>query len=64
MKYLAVLFWSIVLLQMINFVLNSLNGGGALNFVTPIIGAVVITIIVVLFDFVIKPNNNDTKEQH
>ncbi|MCI8279027.1 MAG: DUF2929 family protein, partial [Staphylococcus xylosus] len=31
MKYLAVLFWSIILLQMINFVLNSLNGGGTLN---------------------------------
>ncbi|WP_436855291.1 DUF2929 family protein [Staphylococcus caeli] len=64
MKYLAVLFWSIVLLQMINFVLNSLNGGGALNFVTPIIVAVIITIVVLVLDAMIKPNNNDTKEQH
>ena len=31
MKYLATLFWSIVLLQMINFVLNSLAGGGELK---------------------------------
>ncbi|WP_436860984.1 DUF2929 family protein [Staphylococcus caeli] len=64
MKYLAVLFWSIVLLQMINFVLNSLNGGGALNFVTPVIVAVIITIVVLVLDAMIKPNNNDTKEQH
>ncbi|NWK84578.1 YjzD family protein [Staphylococcus sp. GSSP0090] len=64
MKYLAVLFWSIVLLQMINFVLNSLNGGGALNFVTPLIGAVVFTIIIILFDLVIKPKQNSTNEQH
>lgn len=64
MKYLAVLFWSIVLLQMINFVLNSLNGGGALNFVTPLIGAVVFTVIIILFDMVIKPKQNSTNEQH
>ncbi|MDT3984433.1 DUF2929 family protein, partial [Staphylococcus ureilyticus] len=56
MKYLAVLFWSIVLLQMVNFVLNSLSGGGALNLITPIIGAIVFTIIVVLFDLIIKPS--------
>lgn len=64
MKYLAVLFWSIVLLQMINFVLNSLNGGGALNLITPIIGAVVFTIIIILFDLVIKPKHDNTNEQH
>ncbi|SCS53981.1 YjzD family protein [Staphylococcus caeli] len=64
MKYLAVLFWSIVLLQMINFVLNSLDGGGALNFVTPIVVAVIITIAVLLLDAIIKPKNSDTKEQH
>ncbi|MEB7675891.1 YjzD family protein [Staphylococcus saprophyticus] len=64
MKYLAVLFWSIVLLQMINFVLNSLNGGGALNLITPFIGAVVFTIIIILFDLVIKPKHNNTNEQH
>ncbi|AQM40411.1 MULTISPECIES: YjzD family protein [Staphylococcus] len=64
MKYLAVLFWSIVLLQMVNFVLNSLSGGGALNLITPIIGAIVFTIIVVLFDLIIKPSKHETKEQH
>ena len=64
MKYLAVLFWSIVLLQMVNFVLNSLTGGGALNLITPIMGAVVFTIIIILFDLVIKPKHNNTNEQH
>lgn len=64
MKYLAVLFWSIVLLQMVNFVLNSLSGGGALNLITPIVGAIVFTIIVVLFDLIIKPSKHETKEQH
>ncbi|MGE7268156.1 DUF2929 family protein [Staphylococcus saprophyticus] len=64
MKYLAVLFWSIVLLQMVNFVLNSLNAGGALNLITPIMGAVVFTIIIILFDLVIKPKHNNTNEQH
>ncbi|MGY3481351.1 MULTISPECIES: YjzD family protein [Staphylococcus] len=64
MKYLAVLFWSIVLLQMVNFVLNSLSGGGALNLITPVIGAIVFTIIVVLFDLIIKPSKHETKEQH
>ena len=64
MKYLTVLFWSIVLLQMVNFVLNSLNGGGALNLITPIMGAVVFTIIIILFDLVIKPKHNNTNEQH
>lgn len=64
MKYLAVLFWSIVLLQMVNFVLNSLSGGGALNLISPIIGAIVFTIIVVLFDLIIKPSKHETKEQH
>ena len=64
MKYLAVLVWAIVLLEMVNFVLNSLEGGGALNFVKPIIIAVIFTILIMLFDLVIKPKNNQTKNEH
>jgi DMSO/TMAO reductase YedYZ heme-binding membrane subunit len=64
MKYLAVLVWAIVLLEMVNFVLNSLEGGGALNFVTPIIIAVIFTILIMLFDLIIKPKNNQTKNEH
>ncbi|MCG7339406.1 YjzD family protein [Staphylococcus sp. ACRSN] len=62
MKYLAVLFWAILLLEMVNFVLNSLDGGGSLNLITPLIAAVVFTIVVVLFDLVIKPKSNQSKE--
>ncbi|HLR18506.1 MAG TPA: DUF2929 family protein [Staphylococcus sp.] len=64
MKYLATLFWAIILLQMINFVLNSLVGGDQLNLITPIVGAVIFTIIVILFDMIIKVNNDDTMKQH
>ncbi|MFY2828114.1 DUF2929 family protein [Staphylococcus arlettae] len=63
MKYLAVLFWAILLLEMVNFVLNSLDGGGALNLITPIVVAVILTIIVVLFDMIMKPLKKDTSQQ-
>ncbi|KAB2481110.1 DUF2929 family protein [Staphylococcus sp. CH99b_3] len=63
MKYLAVLFWAILLLEMVNFVLNSLDGGGALNLITPIVVAVILTIIVVLFDMTMKPLRKDTSQQ-
>lgn len=63
MKYLAVLFWAILLLEMVNFVLNSLDGGGALNLITPIVMAVILTIIVVLFDMTMKPLKKDTSQQ-
>ncbi|EJY95596.1 DUF2929 family protein [Staphylococcus arlettae] len=63
MKYLAVLFWAILLLEMVNFVLNSLDGGGALNLITPIVVAVILTIIVVLFDMTMKPLKKDTSQQ-
>lgn len=33
---------------MVNFVLNSLNGGGTLNFITPVIIAVIFTLFVIL----------------
>lgn len=63
MKYLAVLFWAILLLEMVNFVLNSLDGGGALNLITPIVVAVILTIVVVLFDMTMKPLKKDTSQQ-
>ena len=63
MKYLAVLFWAILLLEMVNFVLNSLEGGGQLNLITPIVAAVIFTIIVVLFDMTMKPLKKDTSQQ-
>lgn len=63
MKYLAVLIWSILLLEMIGFVLSSLDGGGGLNLILPIIMSVVLTIFIALFDLVIKPNHQVTDER-
>ena len=48
MRHLVTLIWSLILLQMVNFVLNSLNGGGTLNFITPVIIAVIFTFFVIL----------------
>lgn len=48
MRHLVTLIWSLILLQMVNFVLNSLNGGGTLNFITPVIIAVIFTLFVIL----------------
>ena len=48
MKYLVTFIWAVILLQMVNFVLNSLNGGGTLNFITPIVLAVIFTIVIAI----------------
>ncbi|MGV2545061.1 UNVERIFIED_CONTAM: YjzD family protein [Acinetobacter lwoffii] len=62
MKYLMTFIWALVLLQMVNFVLNSLNGGGALNVVSPIIMAVFFTVAVALLAATISPTS--TSEQY
>lgn len=41
---------------MVNFVLNSLNSGPALNVINPIIMAVVFTIFVAIFGAIMKPS--------
>ncbi|MHD0398228.1 YjzD family protein [Staphylococcus simulans] len=55
MKYIMVLFWSVLLLQMVNFVLNSLAGGGTLDMVLPLVMAVVFTLAIVILDALMKP---------
>ena len=40
MKYLMTFIWAVLLLEMVNFVLNSLNSGPALNVINPIIIAI------------------------
>ncbi|MCD8914352.1 MULTISPECIES: YjzD family protein [Staphylococcus] len=55
MRYIMVLFWSILLLEMVNFVLNSLAGGGPLNMILPLVLAVIFTIVVVILDALMKP---------
>lgn len=58
MKYLMTFFWAFVLLQMVNFVLNSLNGeGNSLNIVSPIIMAVIFTITTAILGAIISPKN-------
>ena len=42
---------------MVNFVLNSLNGGGTLNFITPIVLAVIFTIVIAILVAMIKPDD-------
>ena len=41
---------------MVNFVLNSLNGGGSLDVIKPII-AIIITIAIAILGAMIKPND-------
>ena len=56
MKYLVTFIWAVILLQMVNFVLNSLNGG-TLNFITPIVLAVIFTIVIAILAAMIKPDD-------
>lgn len=62
MKYLMTFIWAVVLLEMVNFVLNSLNSGPALNVVNPIILAVIFTIIVAILGVVMKPSKNEENQ--
>ncbi len=58
MKYFITLIWAILLLEMVNFVLNSLNGGGPINLITPIFLAVVMVIVISLLDAAGRPNHD------
>ncbi|WP_086428963.1 DUF2929 family protein [Staphylococcus cornubiensis] len=55
MKYFITLIWAILLVEMINFVLNSLNGGGPLNVVAPLFVAVIMVIALALLDVATTP---------
>lgn len=57
MKYLVTFIWALILTQMVNFVLNSLNGGGSLDVIKPIIIAIIITIAIAILSAMIKPND-------
>ena len=63
MKYIMVLIWSILLLEMVGFVLTSLDGGSSVNWILPIIVAVVFTIFVAIFTAIIKPTHNSYQEE-
>ncbi|EOT2025738.1 DUF2929 family protein [Staphylococcus pseudintermedius] len=55
MKYFITLIWAILLVEMINFVLNSLSGGGPLNVVIPLFVAVIMVIALALLDVATTP---------
>ncbi|WP_438798416.1 DUF2929 family protein [Staphylococcus pseudintermedius] len=55
MKYFITLIWAILLVEMINFVLNSLSGGGPLHVVTPLFVAVIMVIALALLDVATTP---------
>lgn len=57
MKYLVTFIWALILTQMVNFVLNSLNGGGSLDVIKPIIISIIITIAIAILSAMIKPND-------
>ncbi|EKU48074.1 DUF2929 family protein [Staphylococcus massiliensis] len=60
MRYVITFIWALLLMQMINFVLNSLAGGGSLNFFTPIVMAVIIVIVIAILDAIMKPSKRDS----
>ena len=63
MKYIMVLIWSILLLEMVGFVLTSLDGGSSVNWILPIIVAVVFTIFVAILTAIIKPTHKSYQEE-
>ena len=54
MKHLVTFFWALLLMQMVNFVLNSLIGGNSLNVVNPIIMAVLFTIFTAVLQLLLN----------
>lgn len=63
MRYIITFIWALMLTQMVNFVLNSLGGGGPYNVWSGVLLAVLITLAIVILDFILKPE--DTEEvQH
>lgn len=64
MKYFFTFFWAVLLLEMVNFVLNSLNGGDAISFIAPIVLAAIMVGVVVLIDIAMKPDTNHPVNDH
>ena len=61
MKYIVTFVWALMLSQMVNFILNSLAGGGPYNFMSGIVLAVLIVVTVFILDFMMK-DPNETAE--
>ncbi|GAA3732389.1 DUF2929 family protein [Salinicoccus jeotgali] len=59
MKYLISFIWALMLTQMVNFVINSLGGGGPLNVWSGLLLAVIVTLTIFVLDFMLKPEDTD-----
>ncbi|AVQ34508.1 DUF2929 domain-containing protein [Staphylococcus muscae] len=64
MKYIITFIWAVVLFEMVNFVLNSLGGGGPLNVVTPIALAAFVFVIILILDTVGSTPTNQVTDSH
>lgn len=53
MKYIITLFWGVLLFHMVNFILNSLAGGGPMDLVQATIASLIFGVIVILFALVL-----------
>lgn len=63
MRYLVTFIWALMLTQMVNFILNSLAGGGPLNFWIGVILAVLITLTVFILDAITKSSAEPNSEE-
>ncbi|MGO1923879.1 MAG: DUF2929 family protein [Jeotgalicoccus sp.] len=63
MRYLVTFLWAFMLTQMVNFILNSLAGGGPISFWIGVVLAVIITLSIFILDGLNKmsaePNAGD-----
>lgn len=63
MRYLITFVWAFMLAQMVNFILNSLAGGGPLSFGIGVILAVFITLAVFILDAMTKSSAEPNSEE-
>ncbi|CAM3311507.1 YjzD family protein [Nosocomiicoccus ampullae] len=64
MRFIVTFVWAFLLTQMINFILNSLSGGGPLYPMIGVLFAVLITAVVFFLDMVMKPDPNYVKDEN
>lgn len=62
MKYIVTFVWALMLTQMVNFILNSLNGGGPLNVWSGVLLAVLLTVTVIILDAMLKDDHKAASE--
>ncbi len=54
MKYIVTFIWALMLTQMVNFILNSLQGGGELYLGLGVVLAVLISLTMFILDVMVK----------